>query len=86
MASSLGVFEGKSEAVLAKSKKVGADTLLCGRGAKECIDLKRFEDEGIKVVFQDFHYPKYPQLYGGFVDELSVVDYLFCNGNQFTVN
>ena len=38
------------------------------------------------MVFQDFHYPKYSQLYGEFVDELSVVDYLFCNGNQFTVN
>ena len=34
MASSLGVFEGKSEAVLAKCKKVGADTLLWGRGGE----------------------------------------------------
>jgi hypothetical protein len=84
MASSLGVFDGKSEAVLAKCKKVRADTLLCGRGAKDYIDLKRFDEEGVKVTFQDFHYPLYPQLYGEFKDELSVVDYLFCKGNQFT--
>jgi hypothetical protein len=86
LASSLGIFGGKSEAVLAKCKKVGADILLCGMGAMGYIDLKRFESEGIKVVFQDFHYPVYPQLYGTFVDELSVVDYLFCRGNQFPVN
>ncbi len=34
MASSLGVFAGKSDAVLAKCKKIGAETILCGSGAK----------------------------------------------------
>lgn len=83
MASSLRVFEKKNEAVLSKCKTLGAETILCGNGAKGYIDLKQFDDEGIKVIFQDFRHPIYPQLFGKFVSNLSVVDYLFCNGPTF---
>jgi hypothetical protein len=82
MASSLGVSERKSEGVLAKCKAVGADTQLCGNGAKEYLDLTKFEKEGITVVFQDFCHPIYPQLQNEFIPNLSVVDYLFCAGNK----
>jgi hypothetical protein len=80
MASSLNVFERKNDGVVAKCKILGADILLCGNGAKGYIDLKQFDEEGIKVIFQDFRHPTYRQLYGKFVNDLSVVDYLFCNG------
>lgn len=82
MASSLGVFESKSDAVLAKCKAVGADTQLCGNGAREYLDLTRFDEEGIIVVFQDFCHPVYMQLQSEFTPNLSVVDYLFCAGNK----
>ncbi len=82
MASSLGVCEKKSDAVLAKCKAVRADTQLAGIGAKEYLDLRQFEKEGIKVVFQDFRYPAYRQLHGDFVPNLSAIDYLFCAGNK----
>jgi len=83
MASSMPpVSEKKSEGLLAKCKAFKADTLLSGVGARSYIVLKRFEEEGIKVVFQDFQYAKYPQLYGEFIPNLSVVDYLFCTGGN----
>jgi hypothetical protein len=80
MASSLGASGKKSELILAQCKAVGANVQLSGIGSQEYIDVKKFEAEGVKVVFQDFHYPTYPQLHGPFVADLSVVDYLFCVG------
>ena len=80
MASSIGVSGKKSELVLAQCKAVGANVHLAGTGAREYLDVKRFEEEGIKVVFQDFQHPIYQQPHGEFIPNLSVVDYLFCVG------
>jgi len=82
MASSIGASGRKSELVLEQCKAVGATTLLSGVGARAYLDLQRFEDEGIKVVFQDFKYPIHPQLGDEFVPNLSAVDYLFWVGGK----
>jgi len=82
MASSLGASGKKSELVLAQCKALGATTLLSGAGARAYLDLQRFEDQGIRVVFQDFKYPVYPQLAGEFTPNLSAVDYLFWVGEK----
>jgi len=81
-ASSLGISRRKSELVLAQCKAVGATTLLSGAGGRSYLDLQRFEEEGIRVVFQDFRCPEYPQLTEEFVPNLSVVDYLFWAGGK----
>jgi hypothetical protein len=80
MGSSLGVSGRKSELIIAQCKAVGGDTQLAGVGGKGYIDTKRFEQEGIKLCFQNFEQPYYPQLHGDFASNLSVVDYLFCSG------
>ena len=82
MASSLSVSGKGSELALAQDKAMGANVHLSGIGGRNYLNLKRFEEEGIKVVFQDFQYPVYPQLHGEFVPNLSVVDYLFCTGGK----
>ena len=81
MASSLGVSGKGGEQIIAQCKKLGADTHLSGAGGRNYLNLKRFEEEGIKVVFQDFRHPVYQQLHGEFVPNLSAVDYLFCAGS-----
>ncbi len=78
MASSLNVSGKNSELVLSQCKKLNADTYLSGNGARQYLNVQIFENEKIKVVFQDFKHPTYPQLYGEFVPNLSIVDYLFC--------
>jgi hypothetical protein len=82
MASSLNVSGKKSDLVLAKCKTVGADILLVGDGAKDYLEVDKFEKENIKVVFQNFEYPIYSQCHGEFSPNLSVVDYLFCVGSK----
>ncbi|MEW6077768.1 MAG: WbqC family protein [Thermodesulfobacteriota bacterium] len=61
-------------------RELGADTYLAGRGGANYMDLSRFNDSGIRVVFQAFDHPVYPQLYGDFVANLSAVDLLFNRG------
>ena len=80
MGSSLGVTGKKSELILAQCKEVGGNVQLAGTGGRDYINTKRFEAEGIKIVFQNFQHPCYPQLHGKFACNLSVVDYLFCSG------
>ncbi len=80
MASALAASGTKSDLIIAQCKEVGAATYLSGIGAKDYLELSKFEKEGINVVFQSFQYPTYRQLYGEFVQNLSIVDYLFCNG------
>jgi hypothetical protein len=82
MASSLEVSGKKSELVLAQCKALGATVHLAGTGARDYLNLETFEKEGIKVIFQEFEHPVYPQLHGPFVPNLSVVDYLFCTGGK----
>jgi hypothetical protein len=38
------------------------------------LEIEKFDREGIRVVFQDYHHPVYPQVYPGFVSHLSVID------------
>jgi hypothetical protein len=82
LASSLKVEEKKSELICAQCKALGGTVQFSGAGGREYLDVERFKEEGIEVVFQEFHYPFYKQLWGEFVPNLSVVDYLFCAGNQ----
>jgi hypothetical protein len=82
MASSLNVNEKKSRLILGQCKALDSDVQLAGAGSKDYLNIKEFEEEGIKVIFQDFKYPIYNQLYGEFVPNLSAIDYLFCTGQK----
>ncbi|MBU2487936.1 MAG: WbqC family protein [Proteobacteria bacterium] len=63
-------------------RQTGADTYLAGAGGAGYMDLAQFEAAGIRVVFQDFRQPGYPQAYPGFVPGLSMVDLLFSQGEN----
>lgn len=82
MASSLDASGKGTELLIAQSKALGADVHLFGVGGRKYLNLKRFEEENIKVVFQEFEYPVYAHPYGDFIPNLSVVDYLFYTGGK----
>jgi len=64
-------------------KKLEADTYFSGIGAIAYQDDLLFDKARIKVLYQEFHVKPYPQLYGGFVRNLSSIDYLFnCDGED----
>lgn len=76
-------FQGKgNDLVLDMCRKVGADLYIFGALGRDYADVHAFERAGIKVIFQDYHHPTYPQLYGDFVSHLSIVDLLFNCGEE----
>lgn len=67
----------KNERLVELLKQVNATHYLSGIGAKDYHDDKPFEEANIKVVWQDFKHPVYPQLHGEFIPYLSSIDLLF---------
>lgn len=59
-----------------------ADTYLAGQGGAGYMDVARFEENGIDVIFQAYTHPVYPQLFGEFVSHLSIIDLLFNCGPE----
>jgi hypothetical protein len=61
---------------------LGADVYLSGAGGRSYLELTRFEEAEIRVEFQEFEHPVYPQLFGPFEPNLSAVDLLFNCGSR----
>ena len=88
----------KSKVVLSSSLKVETEdptlrlveicqtlegnTYLSGRDGAKYMDLDTFRSHRIEITFQDFYHPEYPQCYGPFEPNLSVVDLLFNCGPE----
>lgn len=75
--SDLYTTKTKSERLVELLKQVNATHYLSGIGAKDYHDAKPFEEANIKVLWQDFKHPIYPQLHGEFIPYLSSIDLLF---------
>jgi WbqC-like protein family len=82
--SALDVGGNKTELLINICQALGADAYLSGSGGKRYMDLTAFEAAGIDVIWQEFSFPSYVQVFPdlGFVSELSVIDTLFCCGPE----
>lgn len=77
--SSLGVNGLKSDLILDICKATNADVYIAGPSGRDYLDMNSFREAGIKVVFNDYHHPVYPQRRSEeFISHLSALD-LFMN-------
>ena len=85
--SALGIGGESSGLVLAMCKATGVDTYLSGAHGRDYLNVAEFEREGIRLLFQEFECPVYPQCWPGpFVPNLSVIDLLFnCGPDSLNV-
>lgn len=76
----------RSDLVYAICKAIGANTYFSGRGASvEYLDREKFAENGVKIVFQDFTHPVYPQCNSKeFIPGISILDMLFNCGVEET--
>ncbi|NOZ28633.1 MAG: WbqC family protein [Chloroflexi bacterium] len=81
-ASSLPVTGKRTDLLVEIVKAVGGDVYLSGLGARAYLEEEKFARAGIRVVWQEFEHPVYPQLYGEFIPNLSSLDFLFNCGEQ----
>lgn len=85
--SKLGIDAKRTNLLLDICKLFGADRYVSSIGAKSYMEedgaKALFDSEGIKVEFLQIKSFEYPQLFGGFIPELSIVDLLFnCGPNS----
>lgn len=77
LASDLHPEGKKDELNINIMKKLGYTQYLSGMGAKAYCNEKIYEENGIKIMWQDFQHPIYPQQFGDFIPYLSIVDMLY---------
>ena len=71
----------KTEKLLAICVEAGATEYICGPASRDYIEEWRFAEAGIAVTYVDYSgYPEYPQLFGPFLHEVSVLDLIFSTG------
>jgi hypothetical protein len=75
--SKLGVTGEKVSRLVRLCEHFGADEYLTGDAAEDYLEPQAFAEKNIRIVYQRYKHPEYPQLYGPFLSHLSVVDVLF---------
>ncbi|WP_416826477.1 WbqC family protein [Ectobacillus polymachus] len=82
-ASDLNTRGTKDELMLNITKEVDGDIYLSGMGAKGYMRDEIFDNAGIKVEYQQFTQPEYPQSHGGnFVKGCTALDFYFEAPNE----
>lgn len=77
-ASALPSVEGTgTERLIRICQAVGAKEYVSGAGGRNYQDEEAFEEAGVQLTYAAFAHPVYPQRFGPFVPNLSVLDYLF---------
>lgn len=77
-ASELPGVEGTgTERLIRICQAVGAKGYVSGSGGRNYQDEEAFEQAGVGLTYAEFEHPVYPQRFGPFVPNLSVLDYLF---------
>ena len=78
--SELAVTKTKTERLVEICSKLNATCYISGIAGKDYLDEKLFSNSGIKLIYENFIHQTYSQLYGNFIDNLSVVDLLMNEG------
>ncbi|MDO9162362.1 MAG: WbqC family protein [Methylococcaceae bacterium] len=81
--SALPVSSKKSDLVLDLCKQIGANNYISGPFGKDYLNEQSFAVAGIKIDYQDFKHPVYPQLWGDFEPNMCILDYwMNCGSNS----
>jgi len=75
--SEIGAEGSKTERLIGLLKKVGATHYISGPSAQDYIEREKFDEAGITLEFIEYKYPEYPQLYGEFQPQVTILDLLF---------
>ncbi len=83
LGSSLPVSGQATELLISSVQAVGGQAYFCGGGAEGYQEDRKFHDAGLRLHYQNFQHPVYPQVSRGeFVPGLSCIDALMCCGPE----
>lgn len=78
--SAAGVSVDKEYLGASFCRAYGYDVYFSGNGARDYNDDDVLQQEGVRLEYQEFTCPIYPQLWGEFIPNLSIIDLIFNNG------
>lgn len=70
----------KTERLIQLLNQVGATTYLSGPTAQDYLDEDLFRKHGIRLEYKNYDYPPYPQLWGDFVGNVTILDLIANTG------
>jgi hypothetical protein len=77
------LIEGRSERLADICRQARASVYVSGPSAKSYVDSAPFTERGIEIHWVDYGgYREYPQLWGPFVPDVSILDLLFNCGRS----
>lgn len=82
LSSEFGLASASTRRIVDICLKLGADEYLSGAGGRDYLDAKLFEENGIRLVYQEFVHPVYHQVFGGFEPYMSAIDIIFNEGDN----
>lgn len=78
--------EKKSDLIIEICQHFNADVYVFGALGKNYADMEKFNQNNIKVYFQEYKHPIYAQPYGSFIPNLSIIDLLFnCGAGAYDI-
>ncbi len=80
--SELGVYSKKSDLILDLCRYFKADCYISGPLGKNYLEEEYFEKNGIKIEYQNYKHPVYPQLWNDFLPHMSILDF-WMNSDEY---
>jgi hypothetical protein len=81
--SELNIKTSSTQRLIDVCKKVDGDIYISGIGGKNYLDEKLFESNNLKLEYQDYLHPIYPQrMSQEFIPDLSIIDMMFNIGSD----
>jgi hypothetical protein len=74
LSSELLLQGSKTERLIDLLKRMNATSYLSGPSADAYLDKELFRKNGIQLEYKSYDYPPYPQLWGDFIGEVTVLD------------
>ena len=71
-----------TELLLNYCEELNTDSYLSGSGGKQYLNEKRFKEKSIGLEYQKYVPIKYPQRFGDFIENLSIIDLIFNCGSE----
>lgn len=82
---SFGTKTDRLISILNQLKEGTQNDYLTGPGTKDYIEPNKFKENDINLFWYYFSHPEYPQLYGEFIQYMSIIDLIFNVGSKKTL-
>ena len=82
LSSKFNISETKTKKLVNICSNVNATCYISGVSGHDYLDEELFLQSNIKLIYENFIHPKYNQIHGGFIENMSIIDLLMNTGER----